>query len=321
MRISACGLILIFFLNSSGTTLGQVDSNRTVPDGDKPFVVVLGNAQDAGYPQANCRKPCCRAAWSNPGRRRSPTSLAVVDPVTRTKILFECTPDYPKQIHRLNRIQESRVGSYDLAGIFLTHAHIGHYAGLIHLGREVEGARGVPVYVMPRMREFLIGNGPWSQLVELKNIQLKPLTPHETVRLGRVRITPIPVPHRDEFSETVAFRIQGPGKSLLFLPDIDKWERWKMSIEKEILKVDYALLDGTFFDGQELPNRDMSAIPHPFVVESMRRFATLPAKEKTKIHFIHLNHTNPLLNPDSPESDRTKKNGFHIAEQGKFFSL
>lgn len=285
-------------------------------DQDELSAVVLGNAQDAGFPQSNCRKKCCQAAWKDPSKRRFATSLAIVDKKLQTKVVFECTPNFPDQIHLLNQLDSGKVGKMHLQAIFLTHAHIGHYAGLIHLGREVEGAQGVPVYVMPRMREFLIKNGPWSQLVELKNISLRRLTANHETKVGRIRVTPLLVPHRDEFSETVGFRIQGPSKSLLFLPDIDKWEKWKTSIEAEIKRVDYAFIDGTFYDGNELPGRDMSKIPHPFVVESLKRFAQLPESEKKKIHFIHLNHTNRLLNPDSNPSIDLKKKGFNIAEQG-----
>ena len=192
--------------------------------------VILGNAQDAGFPQSNCQKECCRAAWKDFTKRRFATSIAIIDTQSKTKILVECTPNYPDQVNVLNRMLDHKVAQYQTTGIFLTHAHIGHYAGLVHLGREVEGAKATPVYVMPRMREFLIGNGPWSQLVELDNIALHRLTPNVKAKVGRVSLTPVLVPHRDEFSETVGFRIQGPNKSLLFLPDIDKWKKWKTNI-------------------------------------------------------------------------------------------
>lgn len=295
--------------------------NGLSTQGQDAFAVVLGNAQDAGFPQSNCKKDCCKKAWANPELRRFATSIAIVDKKNKSKLLFECSPHYPDQIHYLDRMLEEQVRTFDLKGIFLTHAHVGHYAGLIHLGREVEGSQQTPVFVMPRMREFLIGNGPWSQLVELKNISLRRLTAGEKTKVGMFEITPLLVPHRDEFSETVGFRIQGPKKRILFLPDIDKWERWERRIEDEIRKVDIALLDGTFFDGKELPGRDMSRIPHPFVVESIKRFSRLPKKEKRKIHFIHLNHTNKLLQAGSKESMDLQRSGMKMAKQYQVFPL
>ena len=287
----------------------------------EPFVAVLGIAQDAGYPQAACTKDCCRETWNNPDRRRFATSLAVVDPDSGERWLLDCTPSFPDQLRLLDKLAKPR-GNPGINGVFLTHAHIGHYAGLIHLGREVIGSQGVPVYAMPRMKQFLARNGPWSQLVRLNNIDLHPVQADRAVPLNkRISITPFLVPHRDEFSETVGFKIEGPNSSALFIPDIDKWERWSRDIESMVKQVDVAYLDGTFFADGELPNRSMSEIPHPFIVESMKRLAKLPAQERSKIRFIHLNHTNPAMNPQSKARKRIQATGMKVAEQGGRFEL
>jgi pyrroloquinoline quinone biosynthesis protein B len=186
----------------------------------------------------------------------------------------------------------------------------------MYFGREAMGASGVNVFAMPRMGEFLSGNGPWSQLIELNNIQLRPLQNLRPELLGAIRVTPLQVPHRDEFSETVGYRISGPNHSALFIPDINKWELWERSIAEEIGNVDYALLDATFFDGDELPGRDMSEIPHPFVVESMALFDPLPAAERSKIWFIHMNHSNPLLDRNSDAYRRVIEAGYNVAHEG-----
>ena len=94
---------------------------------------------------------------------------------------------------------------------------------------------------------------------------------------------------------------------------------WQLDITEEIAKVDYAFLDATFYDGNELPGRDMSQIPHPFVVESMDLLKGLSVEQKTKVHFIHFNHTNPLLNEKSKEYKATLESGFQIAEEGKIY--
>jgi pyrroloquinoline quinone biosynthesis protein B len=57
----------------------------------------------------------------------------------------------------------------------------------------------------------------------------------------------------------------------------------------------------------------MSEIPHPFVVETMRRFAGAGAAERAKIRFIHLNRTNPALFDDSDEYRATIQAGFRLA--------
>ena len=207
-------------------------------------------------------------------------------------------------------------------GIFLSHAHIGHYAGLMYLGKEAMNADSIPVYVMPRMKTYLETNGPWSQLVLLKNIKLLEAQANRQVVLSSsLSITPFIVPHRDEFSETVGFKVEGPGKTALFIPDIDKWAKWQNNVAEEIKKVDYAFMDATFFDAAEIQNRDISLIPHPFVVESMKMFEALPREEKNKIYFIHFNHTNPLLDPGSGATDRVLKAGFNVSVIGQVFHL
>jgi pyrroloquinoline quinone biosynthesis protein B len=209
-----------------------------------------------------------------------------------------------------------------LKGIFLTHAHIGHYTGLMHLGREVMGAKAFPVYAMPRMRSFLENNGPWSQLLALGNVEIRNLSADSTILLNeRLSITPVLVPHRDEFSETVGFIIDGPEKSLLYIPDIDKWERWDRDIRAVLKTMDVALLDGTFYQNGEIPGRDMGEIPHPFIVESMALFADLPQDEKAKVRFIHFNHTNPLLLENSSARERVEGAGFGVCREKAIFYL
>ncbi|MBO6650565.1 MAG: pyrroloquinoline quinone biosynthesis protein PqqB, partial [Balneola sp.] len=228
------------------------------------------------------------------------------------------TPDLKDQLHA---VQESAGTSEDPSGIFLTHAHIGHYTGLMHLGHEVMAASEIPVYTMPRMKSYLQRNGPWKQLVDFENIVLQQMTADSVVQLfENIKVTPFLVPHRDEYSETVGYKIETENKSVLFIPDINKWDIWDRSIIEEIAKVDYAFLDATFYDSDELPGRDMSEIPHPFVEESIQLFKNLPASEKAKVHFIHFNHTNPLI-MDSPERKEVESLGFNVAFEGMTLKL
>jgi pyrroloquinoline quinone biosynthesis protein B len=184
------------------------------------------------------------------------------------------------------------------------------------------GTKEVPVYAMPRMREFLENNGPWNQLIRLKNISLFPVEDGVTVRLNdRITITPFTVPHRDEYTETVGYRIDGPNRSLLYISDIDKWYDWDVSIVDVISEVSVAYLDGTFYAEGEIPGRSMADIPHPFIEESMALFEPLPPQKKSKIRFLHLNHTNPALAPESDARRHVEKMGYRIAEQMETFEL
>ncbi len=288
---------------------------------EETTLIVLGNVQDAGSPHIGCKKSCCKALFIDPDKNRKVVSLGVVDPVNQKKFLFDATPDMTEQLKILkNYLPKNTSETPD--GIFLTHAHIGHYTGLMYFGREALGAKEIPVYTMPGMSSFLKENGPWNQLISLGNIKLQSLKDRESITLtSTISIVPFLVPHRDEYSETVGFKIIGPKKTALFIPDIDKWYKWETDIREEIKKVDYAFLDAGFYSEKEINNRDISEIPHPTVLESMALFDDLTEVERDKVWFIHMNHTNPMLNPDSEESKAVLSKGYHIARFEDRFAL
>ena len=282
-----------------------------------PYVMVLGVAQDAGYPQMSCKKDCCKRAWKNADLQKTTSCLAIVDPTTNEQWIIDATPNIKEQLQLL----KSKTYSEKVDGVLLTHAHMGHYTGLMHFGREVMGTNKIPVFAMPKMKTFLKENGPWSQLVELENINLKELRTDSTFHLNKnIKTTPFLVPHRDEFSETVGYEILINKKSLIFIPDIDKWEKWDRNIMDLIEKTDYAFLDATFYKNGEL-KRDISEIPHPFVEESMDLFSDLSEKNKQKVHFIHFNHTNPLLINGSHAQKEVREKGFNLAREGQIIEF
>ena len=284
--------------------------------GDRPYVVVLGIAQDGGAPHAGCEKSCCIELWES-GKKEKVSSIGIVNPLTKQSWLFDATPDFPSQYRILTENHNT-----ELVGIFLTHAHMGHYTGLLHLGREVMGKKNVPVYVMSRMKRFLETNGPWNQLVTLKNINLKLIENNKDIKIGeQLFIEPFLVPHRDEYSETVGYRIIGKEKSLAFIPDIDKWEKWHGSIFQLVLNTDILLLDGTFYSQNEIPHRNMAEIPHPFIIESMETLSELNSENRSKVHFIHFNHSNPAIKDNSPAYHTIKSKRFNLAREGDRFNL
>ena len=273
---------------------------------EAPSALVLGIAQDGGVPHAGCRQPACEEARRDRSKRRLVACLGLTDPAAGKRFLIDATPDFAEQTERLGGLPD---------GILLTHAHVGHYLGLAQLGREVMNAHRVPVYATPAMASFLRENGPWKLLVALENIEIReievgkpfPLTP-------ALQATAIRVPHRDEDSDTVAFLISGPRRRILWLPDIDKWEKWDRRIEDFFADPSLiAFVDGTFFAADEIPGRPISDIPHPLVPETMARFGQAPPRGR--LFFVHLNHTNRLLWDRDAAADLGRK-GFGVAAEG-----
>lgn len=316
------GLVVTLLLwRCKGEANTERDSQSNQNGRQGVWLTVLGTVQDGGSPHIGCEKGCCSALFLQPDSSRKVVALGIIDYAANKRFLFDATPDMPAQLRYLRNHSAGYFNTDAPNGIFLTHAHIGHYTGLMYLGREALGADAVPVYAMPRMKSFLETNGPWSQLVDLGNIILCEMQADAAVQLTEnVQVIPFRVPHRDEYSETVGFKIIGPNKSVLFIPDIDKWEKWDKNIVAEIEKVDYALVDATFYANGEI-ERNMAEVPHPFAEETISLLLNLPKSEKGKVIFIHFNHTNPLINPLSAEADAVRKMHFNVAAFGDEFAL
>jgi len=278
------------------------------------YIYILGNTQDAGLPHIGCQHPFCEDNF-NVYEEHYTTSIAVVNSDLKKYILFEATPDITFQ---LNNLKKNIFKEFLLPeSIYITHAHIGHYTGLMYFGREALGAKDLMVKVLPRMSNFLQNNGPWSQLVDINNIKIKEINfGLSTNELNNINVTPIQVPHRDEYSETAGYIIKGKNKKALFIPDIDKWEKWDRDLSQLAKEFDFLLIDATFYDSKEI-NRDISEIPHPLVTETIDLLNRLDIENRNKVYFIHMNHTNMMLDPNSELSKLVTSKGFNIARLGQ----
>lgn len=286
----------------------------TMPSG--PFVRVIGTAQDGGLPHAACSCVRCERARVDPKFRRLVSSLAIVLPESKRVYLIDATPDIREQLDLLRDVRDApgdRVDRAPVDGVFLTHAHLGHYTGLAFFGFEAVHTQALPLYVTEKMGAFLQAHAPWQQLIELNNVTLVTVDEGAPVDLGEgVSVEPLYVPHRDEYADTVGYRIRGPQRTVLFIPDTEPWERWPRPLESLLEEVDVALLDATFYSMSELPGRDVSQIGHPLVVDTLERLADWPGE----LRFIHLNHSNPALDPDSKQAREIRERGASVAADG-----
>ena len=309
--------LAVFIISVIGCTTNDVAINKT--NQAKQYITILGTAQDGGFPHIGCQKKCCDDFYKGILPKQQVVSLGLIDKESQQKFLFEATPDISTQLADLekNHLKTNTI----IDGVFMTHAHMGHYAGLLYFGKEALGKKDIPVYAMPKMKEFLSNNGPWSQLVTTQNIVFLDLQKDSIVPLSNaLKVTPFLVPHRDEFSETVGYKIEGKTNSALFIPDINKWSLWEKNIVEEVKKVDYAFIDATFFKEGEI-NRPMSEVPHPFIEETVALFENESLATKNKVIFIHFNHTNPALQSNSKERNDLELLGFRFATEGQRFKL
>ena len=301
--------------------------SAVVPGQASPYAVVLGTAQDAGVPQVNCFNDNCNAVRR--GERPAPrvSCIGLVDPAAGKRFIFDATPDFAPQVGELLEHPPGTTpatGSVPLEeylhGIFLTHGHMGHYTGLIHLGREGAAARGLPLYVSAAMASYLGANEPWAFLVRNEHVRLVELEPGTRVVLtDSLAVTPFEVVHRQEFTDTLGFLIHGPERTLMFVPDADVWEGWTVPFEELFERSDVALIDGSFFSYDELGHRPQGDVPHPPVVASIELLGD--QRGDREVWFIHLNNTNPLWDPDSRENEVVRDAGFGVARRGQILGL
>jgi len=291
--------------------------------GTNTRAIVLGTAQDGGFPQPGCKLPCCQRARSGTGLARTPVALGIVGSDGSSHII-----EVGRHIGEQFEIWDKACGfEWPLNSAILTHAHLGHTDGLRLLGREAIGGQGVILHCSKSMLSLIHENPTWRIMVEqgvLVPKQWESMTPFEPTPGCGFTITPIPVIHRAELSDNHAILVSGKESNLLFMPDQDSWgetlegasiREWLTSLD-----INYALIDGTFWDSDELSGRDMSEIPHPTVCESLELLGEWVVGDPD-IAFFHLNHTNPLNNVDSEESRIVGRMGWRVSEPGEVYDL
>lgn len=276
-------------------------------------VILLGIAQDAGVPQAGCGCDRCVQALTDSSMRAQAACLGFIDRDSNQYWLIDATPDFKDQLGFMMAAAPDR----RFGGILLTHLHMGHYTGLIHLGEEAANLKDVPLYCTRSVWSFLKANAPWSRLISGGNLTWKEVVPGvEFFPAEKVQIQAYEVPHRCPDGETLAYGLHGQEKRLIYCPDIDSWEAWEIDLKSFLSVYEIALLDGTFFDHDEVPGRKLASIPHPTVLETM----DILDEPDRDIVFIHLNHTNPLLSPGEARETAVRR-GFRVGFEGQRWDL
>ena len=290
------------------------------------YALVLGSVQDAGLPQVGCYTDRCEEgrALHAAGRGRYVSSLALVEPEAERFYLVDATPDITRQIDVIAEpaFRRRAADRRPFDGIFLTHAHIGHYTGLAVLGNEGLGIRDTPVYCTRAMAELLASNQPWAFLVDQGRIQPRPLDLDRWHRIDEhLEVQLWKVPHRDELADTVGFVFRGPAGTLLFLPDINSWALWERDVAETVASVDVALLYGSFWSADEVPGRAVEDIPHPLIPWTMDALQGVVDRGDARVVLTHLNNSNPALDENGPQQAEIRRRGFELAREGMRFDL
>jgi pyrroloquinoline quinone biosynthesis protein B len=288
-------------------------------------VTILGIAQDAGIPQAGCSCERCLNAHENPELKRYPVSIGIQG-VDGSKHLIEVTKNLSEQLRTWSKNKiEGNIFIPD--SVTITHLHLGHIEGIGQFGKPVMGIKNLPIYLSQKNNDSIQERNDIKLMIKEENIKLISENNFRPMNDCGFTLELIPIPHRSELGDTSAILIKGPKKNLLFLPDQDSWSETLDSFSvKSIralltsLRVDIALVDGTFWNLNELPGRDLSKIPHPTIEESIRRLGIKKINDPD-IFFIHLNHSNPVNDHDSEERNLVESYGWSICERNHTLSI
>ncbi len=288
-------------------------------------VTILGIAQDAGIPQAGCSCERCLNAHDNPELKRYPVSIGIQG-VDGSKHLIEVTKNLSEQLRTWSKNKiEGNIFIPD--SVTITHLHLGHIEGIGQFGKPVMGIKNLPIYLSQKNNDSIQERNDIKLMIKEENIKLISENNFRPMNDCGFTLEFIPIPHRSELGDTSAILIKGPKKNLLFLPDQDSWSETLDSFSvKSIralltsLRVDIALVDGTFWNLNELPGRDLSKIPHPTIEESIRRLGIKKINDPD-IFFIHLNHSNPVNDHDSEERNLVESYGWGICERNHTLSI
>lgn len=305
-------------------------------------VIVLGAAAGGGLPQWNCACGICRAARE--GDRVVPqtqSSIAVSADGTRW-VVVNASPDIRQQFSATRALQPIKgPRSSPLSSVLLTNADVDHIAGLLSL-RE---SQAFTLYATGRVLRVLEGNAVFNVLdrnyVERRALRLDVVQPVVDARgcdTG-VRIEPFAIPGKialwlenpeasglggvPEDTIGLAIGAAGSGSRLFYLPGCAALPG---AIKARLAPGDSLLFDGTTFTEDEMVSSGtghktasrMGHLPMGGAGGAVAQWEGVSLRRKL---FIHINNTNPVLFPDSPERAFIQSAGWEIAHDGMEFCL
>ena len=267
-------------------------------------VEVLGNVQDGGVPHLGCDCDVCKNARENPGEQKFVSSLLLKEneDENSARYLVEASPDIRMQLS----------GGEYIDGVFIPLATLGHLTGLQYFGPEGPDASDLSVYCCEEVEDFMMKNDPYRLLIDRDNLEMQSFSDGDKVDLQGGSVESRQFYHQHVNYSTTGYMIEGEDRKLFYLADITEFTE---EIEACIEEADVALIDGTFWSEDEIGRYE--EVPHPEIRRSLDQFEDLD----TKIYFIHMNHTNPVLREASEEREELEERGFSVADQGHEFQL
>jgi pyrroloquinoline quinone biosynthesis protein B len=294
---------------------------------------LLGTAAGGGFPQWNCACTLCDLCRSSPEIVPPRLQLQAAFSVEPERwFLINAAPDLRFQIEAHPELQPStRHGRRNtpIQGIILTSADLDQVLGLLLL-REFQP---LTVYTTRLIRRTLEANSFFRMLERVPN-QLTWAEIHsgEAFTLdGKVICTPIPIAGSLPFyAHALHSEAEEPGQAafgllletdgcrLAYTPSVPEITETLRTIYDSC---DTILVDGTFWSDTELSSihagtplaRSIGHSPMSGEDGTIALLAGISARQKI---FVHINNTNPVLDPRSAESKAVTDAGWQTGQDG-----
>ncbi|MDB5094509.1 MAG: pyrroloquinoline quinone biosynthesis protein PqqB [Candidatus Eremiobacteraeota bacterium] len=288
------------------------------------IVRVLGSAAGGGVPQWNCSCVNCAAARRGDAPPRSQSSFAL-SADGDAWWLVNVSPDVAAQIEAFPPLQPRERRGTPIAGMLLTDANVDHLGGLAVVRQS--HPRGFEVYSSEIVRTIATAQPAFAAFARPPHRWHSVLTEPFALDGGALRVTPFPVPGltpgfagRDQARGAVlAFRVESTtsGRSILFAPVFAAIDP---ELAAAIDAADVVLLDGSFWSEDEMRDaglgektaRGLGHLPLEGASGSLRAIAD----RRNRRIYVHLNNSNPVLDPASPQARAVLAAGAEIAFDG-----
>jgi pyrroloquinoline quinone biosynthesis protein B len=299
-------------------------------------VLLLGVAAGGGLPQWNCACANCQQARNGGILPQTQSSVAVGDEAGNW-FLINASPDLPVQMRTYPALAPHPGSSRNspIAGVFLTSADVDHVLGLLSLR---EGS-ALHIHTTPAIEQAVVILGVTTVLQSFCGVVWHQATDGGFAALrgndGResslcVRILPLSgrapryagaKSQGGVFTIALQFRDKRTGGRLLVAPGVEALSGPLQDAAKES---DAVLMDGTFWSEDELRRVRADAPGASAMGHLPIKDGTLPFLSALTSRFrvyVHINNTNPIFAPDSPEHKMVKSAGLIIGHDGLSFDL
>lgn len=293
-------------------------------------IIVLGAAAGGGLPQWNCGCQNCNDARRGDIPEMTQSSVAV-SADTESWVVLNASPDIRAQLASIPQMHPPALRGTPIKSVVLTNGDIDHIAGLLTLREKTP----FDLYATAAGMEIIESNSVFGvmdpELIARRQITLdEPFTPAPGLTM-----TPFAVPGKvalflegdtlnlqEVGEQTVGLLIDSAAGRAAYIPGCASIPDWLLD---RLEAVDLLLFDGTVWNNDDMQRTGtgvktgarMGHIPLNGPDGSLARLSGVNARKM----FIHINNTNPILQPDSPERAEVRAKGWDIAHDGMEISL